>query len=52
MQSYFGYIFLPKENAFQKNEGVHLFMVEDNFWLEASINLFSVIRANLIKCKN
>lgn len=49
MQSYFGHIFLPKENDFEKIEGVRLFMDGDDFWIEASINLLGVEKYNLIK---
>ncbi|MBC7524892.1 MAG: hypothetical protein H7239_10670 [Flavobacterium sp.] len=49
MQSYFGHIFLPKENGFQKIEGVRLFIDGDDFWIEASINLLGVEKYNLIK---
>lgn len=49
MQSYFGHIFLPKENGFQKIEGVRLFIDGDQFWIEASIYLFGVEKYNLIK---
>lgn len=49
MQSYFGHIFLPKENGFQEIEGVRLFMDGDDFWIEASINLYGVEKYNLIK---
>jgi hypothetical protein len=48
MQSYFGHIFLPKENDFQKIEGVRLFMDGDAFWIEAPIKFFGVEQYNLI----
>ena len=31
MQSYFGHIFLPNDDDFQKIEGVRLFIDGDNF---------------------
>jgi hypothetical protein len=49
MQSYFGHIFLTKDNDFQKIEGVRLFIDGDDFWIEASINLIGVEKYNLIK---
>ncbi|QBN19767.1 ApeA N-terminal domain 1-containing protein [Flavobacterium nackdongense] len=49
MQSYFGHIFLPNDDDFQKIEGVRLFMDGDDFWIEASINLLGVEKYNLIK---
>jgi len=52
IQSYFGHIFLPKKNGFQKIEGAHLCIDWDDFWFETSINLYGVIWYNLIKCKN
>ena len=48
MQSYFGHIFLPKDNDFQKIEGVRLFTDGDQFWIEASINLLGVEKYNII----
>lgn len=49
MQSYFGHIFLPKDDNFKKIEGVRLIIDGDNFWIEASINLFGIEKYNLIK---
>lgn len=49
MPSYFGHIFLPKENDFQKIEGVRLFMDGDAFWIEASIDMFGNEQYNLIR---
>ena len=49
MQSYFGHIFLPKDNKFQKIEGVRLIIDGDDFWIEASIYLFGIEKYNLIK---
>lgn len=49
MQSYYGHIYLPKENDFQKIEGVRLFIDGDQFWIEASIYLFGVEKYHIIK---
>ncbi|OAB28781.1 hypothetical protein SAMN05444395_102521 [Flavobacterium fryxellicola] len=49
MHSYFGHIFLPQENNFQKIEGVRLFIDGDAFWIEASMYLFGIEKYNLIK---
>jgi hypothetical protein len=49
MQSYFGHIFLPKDDDFQKIEGVRLFIDGDDFWIEAPINLIGLEKYNLIK---
>lgn len=48
MQSYFGHIFLPKDDDFQEIEGVRLFMDRDDFWIEAPINLLGVEKYNII----
>lgn len=48
MQSYFGHIFLPKDNDFQEIEGVRLFMDGGDLWIEAPINLLGVEKYNII----
>lgn len=49
MQSYSGHIFIPKDNKLRKIEGVRLFMDRDEFWIEASIEMYGVEQYNLIK---
>ncbi|GIZ07909.1 HEPN domain-containing protein [Flavobacterium sp. UMI-01] len=48
MQSYFGHIFLPKDDDFQEIEGVRLYIDVDQFWIEASVNLLGVEKYNII----
>jgi hypothetical protein len=64
MQSYFGYIYIPKNKKIdldsEKNkpfsevdydliEGVRLFIDGDNFWVEAGIKMYGIEQYNLIK---
>jgi hypothetical protein len=48
MQSYFGHIYLPKENDFQEIEGARLFMDGDLYWIEIPFDLHATEKYNII----
>lgn len=48
MQSYFGHIYIPKENDFLEVEGARLFIDGDIYWIEIPFDLHTTEKYNIV----